>query len=312
MGLMSTRIVFMGSPDFALPTLQALHEAFEVVGVVTQPDRPAGRGQKLQPPAVKVLAETFGLPLVQPARLKEPEAMALLSAWAPDVIVVAAFGQILREDVLTLPPHGCINVHASLLPRWRGAAPVQAALLHDDVTGVTIMKMDKGLDTGPILSQRSLPITEEVTAGVLFDRLAQMGADLLVEALPAYLRGEIMPIPQDDERSTYAPMLKKEDGALDFDQPASFLARMVRAYHPWPGAFQFYNDVRLKVYQAHAMPALNVHPGARYIIEGQPAWGTAEGLLVLDEVQVAGKSRVSGEDFLNGAKDWIDERERNE
>lgn len=299
----------MGSPDFALPTLRALDKAFDVVGVVTQPDRPSGRGQKTTPPDVKVLADQLVLPVIQPVRLKEKEAMDQLRTWSPDVIVVAAFGQILREAVLNLPPFGCLNVHASLLPRWRGASPIQAALLHDDVTGVTIMKMDKGLDTGDILAQQSYPITDDMTAGVLFDQLAQVGADLLIETLPAYLNGEIVPTPQDDEHSTYAPMMKKTDGELDFSQPAAILARKVRAYHPWPGAYQVFNGVRLKIYQAHALLDHIAVPGQRYIIEGRPAWGTAEGMLVLDEVQAAGRSRVSGENFINGAKDWISETE---
>jgi methionyl-tRNA formyltransferase len=300
---MEPRIVFMGSPDFALPTLRALHEHFDVVGVVTQPDRPAGRGRDLRPPDVKVLAQELGLPLIQPKTLKDPAAMAQLTAWSPDVIVVAAFGQILRENVLTLPEYGCVNVHASLLPRWRGAAPVQAAVLHDDRTGVTIMQMDKGLDTGPILSQRSMDIPVEMTAGILFDELARMGADLLVETLPAYLSGEITPQAQDDSLSTYAPRLKKSDGELDFSQPAAYLARMVRAYNPWPGAYQFLDGARLKVYRAHAIPGA-AQPGERLIVDGLPAWGTGEGLLVLDEVQLAGRGRVNGEAFLHGAKNW--------
>jgi len=312
MGMMNKRVVFMGSPDFALPTLRALNKAFEVVSVVTQPDRPAGRGRKMQPPEVKILAEELGLPLIQPASLKDPDAFKQLEAWSPDVIVVAAFGQILRENVLNLPPYGCINVHASLLPRWRGAAPVQAAILHDDVTGVTIMKMDKGLDTGPILSQKTIPIPDEITAGELFDQLAQLGADLLVDTLSKYIRGEIQPEPQNDEKATYAPRLQKADGELDFNQPAGFLARKVRAYAPWPGAFQFYDGIRLKIYRAHAKEAPDVKPGERTIGEDKPAWGTAKGLLVLDEVQAAGKSRVSGEEFLHGAKDWINNEEKNQ
>jgi len=306
MGFMKLRIVFMGSPDFSLPTLQALHKRHEVVGVVTQPDRPAGRGRSLHPSDVKLLSVELGLPLIQPQTLKAPDALKQLQNWSPDVIVVAAFGQILRENVLQLPPFGCINVHASLLPRWRGAAPVQAAVLHDELTGVTIMKMDKGLDTGPILSQRSLPISETMTAGQLFDQLAQMGADLLVETLPKFIRGEIKPKPQDDERATYAPQLKKSDGKLDFDQPAEFLARLVRAYNPWPGAFQFYGDIRLKIIKAHAEPAQDLMPGKRTIIDDKPAWGTIDGALVLDEVQAAGKSRVRGDVFLHGAKDWVE------
>jgi methionyl-tRNA formyltransferase len=293
----------MGSPDFALPTLRALHEHFDVVGVVTQPDRPAGRGRDLRPPDVKVLAQKLDLPLIQPRTLKDPQALAQLAAWRPDVIVVAAFGQILREDVLNLPPYGCVNVHASLLPRWRGAAPVQAAVLHDDRTGVTIMKMDRGLDTGPILSQRAMDIPVNMTSGDIFDRLAAMGADLLVETLPAYLNGEITPQPQDDSLSTYAPRLEKTDGELDFTQPAAYLARMVRAYIPWPGAYQFVDGARLKVYRAHAAPG-SARPGERLIVDEKPAWGTGEGLLVLNEVQLAGKSRVNGEAFLRGAKNW--------
>ncbi|MDY6874330.1 MAG: methionyl-tRNA formyltransferase, partial [Chloroflexota bacterium] len=285
------------------PTLRTLHANFEVVGVVTQPDRPAGRGRDLRPPDVKVLAQALDLPLMQPKKLKDPDAMAQLADWQPDVIVVAAFGQILPENVLTLPAHGCVNVHASLLPRWRGAAPVQAAVLHDDRTGVTIMRMDKGLDTGPILSQRSMVIPPEITAGDLFGALAEMGADLLVETLPAYLNGDITPQPQDDSKSTYAPRLNKSDGALDFSQPAAYLARMVRAYNPWPGAHQFLDGARLKVYRAHAVSG-NAQPGDRLIVDELPAWGTAKGLLVLDEVQLAGRGRVEGEAFLHGAKNW--------
>lgn len=295
----------MGSPDFALPTLRVCHDKFNVVGVVTQPDRPAGRGRVEQPPDVKVLAQDLGLPLIQPNSLKEVAAFEQLQEWSPDVIVVAAFGQILRENILNLPPHGCVNVHASLLPRWRGAAPVQAALLNDDVTGVTIMKMDKGLDTGPILRQREIFITEEMTAGTLFDQLAQMGADLLAETLPKYIRGEIKPRPQDDALATYAPRLKREDGLMDFNQPADFLARMVRAYDPWPGAYQFWGGTRIKVFAAHTETGVDIPPGTPAIVGDLPAWGTQSGLLVLDELQMAGKQRVSGAEFLRGAKDWL-------
>ncbi|MFW5714349.1 MAG: methionyl-tRNA formyltransferase, partial [Brevefilum sp.] len=241
--------------------------------------------------------------------LKGVETLEKLKLWSPDVIVVAAYGQILRENVLNLPPYGCVNVHPSLLPRWRGAAPVQAAVLHDDVTGVTIMKMDKGLDTGPILSQKRIPIPEDMTAGKLFDILARMGAELLVETLPKYISGELHLKPQDDEQATYAPQLKKEDGELDFDQPAEFLARMVRAYSPWPGTYQFFEGQRLKVFRAHADGSKQIYPGKRTIIDDLPAWGTVSGLLVLDEVQLAGKTRVSGNEFLHGAKNWIEEQE---
>ena len=299
----------MGSPDFALPTLSALHKKTKVVGVVTQPDRPAGRGRTLHPPEVKVLAQSLGLPLIQPGSLKSLEVIHQIQNWSPDVIVVAAFGQILRENLLNLPKFGCLNVHASLLPRWRGAAPVQAAILNDDITGVTIMMMDKGLDTGPILNQRSIPINDDMNSGMLSDILAHMGAELLVESLPMYINGTIKPQSQDDMDATYAPRLKKQDGLLDFYKPACYLAREVRAYDPWPGAFEFFNGKRLKIFRAHSVETLDSIPGKRYIYDEKPAWGTVNGYLILDEVQIAGKKRVSGEDFINGAPNWPTNRE---
>ncbi len=303
---MDTKIVFMGSPEFALPTLQALAGRFAVVGVVTQPDRPAGRGRKLAPPPVKTLAQELGLPVIQPRRLKEPQAMQQLAAWQPDLIVVAAFGQILRRNVLELPPHGCLNVHASLLPRWRGAAPIHAAILHGDrETGVTIMQMDPGLDTGPILSQRATPIAPDDTAGTLSERLARLGAELLVETIPGYLSGTIRPQPQDDSRATYAPKLEKRAGALDFSQPVEALERRVRAMHPWPGAYLLWEGNRLRV--RRAAPKEIPHPpppGTRLIHGGLPAVAGADGLLLLTEVQPAGKRPMSGRDFLNGARAW--------
>lgn len=297
-------VVFMGSPEFALPTLRALAAHYQVIGVVTQPDKPAGRGRSLTPPPVKQLADELGLPTIQPRRLREPEAMARLQAWQPDLIVVAAFGQILKPAVLELPPHGCVNVHASLLPRWRGAAPIHAALLAgDEQSGVTIMRMDAGVDTGAMLSQRSLPIQPSDTAGTLSEKLAVLGADLLLEALPAYLRGEIQPQAQDNSLATYAPMLQKEQGQLDFSQPAQALARQVRAYHPWPGTFTLWEGQVLKIHAAHAIPEPS-QPGKRYIHEGLPALGCGEGMLVLDELQPAGKRPMPGRAFLQGTRNW--------
>jgi methionyl-tRNA formyltransferase len=308
---MQPSILFMGSPDFALPTLSALKDHYPVVGVVTQPDRPAGRGRVLSPPPVKTLAASLGLPVIQPRRLKEAQAMQQLNQWKPDLIVVAAFGQILKSEVLDLPRYGCINVHASLLPRWRGAAPIQAAILHgDEQSGVTIMRMDPGLDTGPILSQRSTAITPQDTAESLGNRLAQLGAELLIETLPAYIDGKISPKPQDDSLATYASMLEKEAGHLDFNQPAELLARKVRAFNPWPGAFTMWQGTYLKIHQAHAKSAQtsNLEPGKTVISEGLPAITTADGLIVLDEVQPAGKKAMPGKIFLNGAKGWGDPR----
>lgn len=303
----SPRIVFMGSPEFSLPTLGALAANYDVVGVVTQPDRPAGRGRTLTPPPVKVLAGELGIPVIQPRRLREPEAMGQLQVWQPDLIVVAAFGQILRPEVLLLPRHGCINVHASLLPRWRGAAPIQAAILHgDQQTGITIMVMDPGVDTGPILSQRSLPISPEDTAGSLGEKLSGLGANLLIETLPATLEGRLKPLPQPEDGATYAPMLKKEDGQLNFHQPAEDLARKVRAFNPWPGAHILWQGEMLKIHRAHVAPPVEAEPapGEPARAGNLPALGTSQGLLVLDEVQPAGKRPMPGEVFLRGARKW--------
>lgn len=303
--IMSLRVVFMGSPNFAVPTLRRLAEHYPVTGVITQPDRPAGRGRVLTPPPVKVLAQSLGIEVLQPERMREPEAQAKLQEWSPDIIIVTAFGQILRKNVLDLPQYGCINVHASLLPRWRGAAPVQAAILHGDAeTGVTIMRMDPGIDTGPILSQRAMPIHSDDTAETLGLRLAEDGADLLIETLPAYLEGNLQPREQDDSLSTYAPMLAKEEGLLDFSQPAEALERRVRAFNPWPGAYFEWQGQLLKVHRARAVPGELAEPGKRYILHDLPAVATASGSLVLDEVQPAGKRAMPGEAFLSGARNW--------
>jgi methionyl-tRNA formyltransferase len=295
----------MGSPDFAVPSLVELAMRFPVVGVVTQPDRPAGRGGTLRPPAVKDAALRLGLPVMQPERLRQPEALDLLRSWAPDVIVVAAFGQILRPSILDLPQYGCINIHGSLLPRWRGAAPIQAAILAGDAeTGITIMKMDPGVDTGPVLSQRYIPISPDDTAGTLFSKLAPLGAAVLLDTLPHYLSGEIKPQIQSEVGITYAPMLKKEDGLLDFTQPAAALARRVRAYSPWPGAYFLDNGNSLKV-QKVSTAAGKADPGKHLVHDGNPAVGTGEGILILEEVQPAGKKPMPGKAFLAGARDWV-------
>lgn len=302
---MKPRLVFMGSPKFALPTLSALAENYSIQGVVTQPDRPAGRGKELTPPAIKSFAVDLGLPVIQPERLKDPAAMQQLANWAPDLIVVVAFGQILRQAVLDLPRYGCINVHASLLPRWRGAAPIQAAILAgDEWTGVTIMRMDSGVDTGPILSQRGIPILCEDTAGSLSERLAELGAELLIETLPAYLMGELQPRPQNELGVTYAPMLKKGDGQLDFTQSALDLAQRVRAFNPWPGATTQWKGQPLRIHSAHAIEDYLSQPGQRLVYGPKPAIGTGQGTLVLDEVQPAGKKAMPGDVFLRGARDW--------
>jgi methionyl-tRNA formyltransferase len=305
------RVVFMGTPNFAVPVLEALTGTHQVVGVVTQPDRPAGRGRRLTPSPVKQVALDLGFPLSQPRSLRTPEAVAQLAAWEPDVIVVAAFGQILKQDVLDLPPHGCLNVHASLLPRWRGAAPAPAAILAGDfVTGVTIMRMDAGLDTGPILAQREEPIRSDDTRETLENRLARRGAELLVETLPAYLAGDLPPQPQPAEGVTYAGQLRKEDGHLDWSLPAVDLDRRVRAFTPWPGAFTTWQGRRLKVLRSVPLPDWrgNAPPGTALALADGLAVVTGEGALHLEEVQLAGKRPADVAAFLRGQRDLVGSR----
>jgi methionyl-tRNA formyltransferase len=301
----SIRTVFMGSPDFALPILTGLAEAYNVVGVVTQPDKPAGRGRVITPPPVKDLAKALGIPIIQPYRMKETDAMERLAEWAPQIIVVAAFGQILRQEVLDLPHYGCINVHASLLPRWRGAAPIQAAIVNgDDVTGISIMKMDAGMDTGDVLRQRAIPIGLQDNGGSLSERLSKLGANLLIETLREHLDGKITPQQQDDTKVTYAPKLDKSAGALDFNRPAEHLARLVRAFNPWPGAYTMWHGQMLKIHHAHSLARQSPGCGVFFTEDGYPAVGTREGILVLDVVQPAGKKAMPGNLFLHGAKTW--------
>jgi methionyl-tRNA formyltransferase len=309
------RIVFMGTPSFAVATLQALAAAHTIVGVVTQPDRPSGRGRRLELPPVKAFALSAGLPIIQPQRLREPAALAQLQAWAPDLIVVAAFGQILRPAVLDLPAHGCLNVHGSLLPRHRGAAPIAAALLAGEgETGITIMRMDPGLDTGPMLGQRALPILPDDTTGSLTDRLAPLGAALLLEVIPAYLAGQLPPVPQDDAQATYAPQLKKDDARLDFTRPALELERRVRAYNPWPGAFAPWPDPAaaqprlLKIMRAAVLSERLGESGEVVATPQGPAVGADASALLLLEVQPPGKRPMSAADFARGARGFIGSR----
>ncbi len=296
----------MGSPDFALPSLRALVNSYQVVGVVTQPDRASGRGKELKAPPVKSLAFELNIPVTQPEKLRAPEAMEQLQKWNPDVIVVAAYGQILKQDVLNVPRFGCINVHASLLPRWRGAAPVNAAILAgDEDTGVTIMKMEAGLDTGPMYAKKSMRLMPNDTTGSVLQTLSTLGADLLIKTLPEIISGHLSPAPQPGENATYAPMLKKEDGRLDFfSQTADELERRVRAMNPWPGAWMELNDSSLlKVHRAR-VGQKNGQAGQRFIEQNQPAVYARSGFLFLDEVQPAGKKPMDGKSFLAGSRDW--------
>ena len=301
-----TKIVFMGTPAFAVPTLRVLAERGFVAGVVTQPDRPAGRGQQVAESPVKLLAVELRLPVIQPLRLSDVAAMAQLHAWQPDLIIVAAFGQILRPDVLTLPPLGCVNIHASLLPRHRGAAPIAAAILAGDPeTGVTIMRMDAGLDTGPAFSIRKEPIRPDDTTLTLAERLAEVGATLLMETLPRILDGTAVAQPQDEAAANFAPRMEKEDGHLDFSRPAVELERRVRAVTPWPGAYALWEGRPLKVLRAALRPQAAGQPGVVMASEAGPVVACQAGGLALVEVQAAGKKPMPGTTFARGARGFI-------
>ena len=302
------RVIFMGTPQFAVPTLQALIEHHEVVGVVTQPDGRAGRGRKVVVSPVKQVAMERELALLQPWTLNDADVVTRLAEWHPEVIVVAAFGQLLPASVLELPPYGSINVHASLLPRYRGAAPISAAILDGEpVTGITIMRMDEGLDTGPILTQAECPISPDETTASLTAKLAELGAQLLIEALDGWLEGAIEAQSQDDSAATYCDQLEKADGLLDWSQPAAYLDRQVRACDPWPGAYTTWQGSRLKVLRARP------HPGW----EGEGKQGrvhqigegigvvTGQGALELIEVQLAGKRPMPAAFFARGQRDLV-------
>lgn len=298
----------MGSPEISVPALKALAGHYNVVGVVTQPDREAGRGKKIVMPAVKEAALALNIPVIQPERMKVPGTLEQLQAWAPDLIVVMAFGQILRKNVLELPPFGCLNAHASLLPRWRGASPIQAAILNGDtVSGITIMQMDPGIDTGPMLKARELAIDPEDTTVSLSAKMADLAAELLIEVIPEYASGALQPQPQPEEGACYTGMINKEDGILDFSQSAYSLNCKVRAYNPWPCAMFEIGGENFKVYKAHtAENTENLAPGTRTVVKGIPAIAASDGLLVLDELQAPGKKAMPGKAFLSGYRKWMD------
>jgi len=300
------RIVFMGTPEFAVGSLAALfamEDSVQVVAVVTQPDKPRGRGQALGIPPVKALALERGVPVLQPQKLRTPPFADALRALAPDVCVVTAYGKILPPDVLAVPRLGCVNVHASLLPRFRGAAPIQWAIAHgDEETGVCLMLMDEGLDTGPVLACRRQPIAADETSAGLHQKLAALGGALLREELPRYLRGELEAVAQPAEGAVYAPMIQKDDGRLDFTRSARELERRVRAFTPWPGAFTHLEGARLKVHRAQVGGGRGA-PGTQ--LAAGPAGlelACAEGSLLLQELQPEGKRAMSAADFLSGRK----------
>lgn len=309
------RIIFMGTPEFAVPSLEALiRSSYQVVVVYTQPDRKAGRGQAITSSPVKQLALAQGLEIVQPESLKVAGTVERLAGFAPELIVVAAFGQILPDAILDLPKLGCLNVHPSLLPRYRGASPIATAILQgDEITGVTIMLLDAGMDTGPILNQREMPISADDTTGSLASKLAQAGAQLLVETLPLWIDGQIKPQPQEENRASYSKVISKSDGEIDWRLSTLELWRRVRAFDPWPGCYTWWRGKRLKLGQVVPLYGeISGQPG-EVIALSPPATamvgvGTGDGVLGLLGVQLEGKREMSADEFMRGQRDFIGSR----
>jgi methionyl-tRNA formyltransferase len=317
---MPMRIVFFGSPDFALPSLEALIASpHDVVAVVSQPDRPAGRGHAATPPPVKRLALEHGLPVLQPEKVSEPEPVEALRELRPDLFIVAAYGQILRQRLLDVPPLGVLNVHASLLPRWRGASPIATAILAgDEVTGVTLMQMVRALDAGPMIARVEMPISPHDTTGTLEPRLAAAGATLLTESLDAWVDGRLPSTPQDEALVTYAPQLTRADALLDWSQPAVELWRRVRAFNPWPVAHTQWRGEELRIHEAwplvHDSGELpgTVLPPATLPPEAEDpqttfAVATGSGSLAVRRLQRPGKRALNGDEFLRGQRDFVGE-----
>jgi methionyl-tRNA formyltransferase len=312
------RIIYMGTPHFAVPALEALiakaapgvllPEGYELVTVITRPDKPVGRGKEIVYSPVKQTALAHNIPVWQPGSLKRPENIEGLAAYKADLYIVAAFGQILPQAVLDQPRYGTLNIHASLLPKYRGVSPISEAILQgDSETGVTIMLLDAGVDTGPILLSRAIPIAEDETTGSLTDKLAVLGAEALVETIPLWVRGKITPQPQDEQKASHTHMLHKEDGEISWNRPAAVLAREVRAYNPWPSAYTYWHGRLLKLLSARAEtlePGAEVAPGTVTLRKeaGHQVLTivTGSGLLDVDTLQLEGKKAMSAEEFVRG------------
>ena len=295
------RIVFIGTGEVGVPTLQGLLKSeHDVVGVVTQPDKPVGRSQQIEPPPIKRIPITTKIAILQPPRIKDPHTIEEIRAITPDVIVVMAYGQILPRAVLEIPKIACLNLHASLLPRWRGAAPIQAAIAAgDQETGITVMYMDEGLDTGDILLERKLDILPTDTGASLHERLAQVAPEALFESLRLLTAKSAPRIPQDNAQATYAPKLKRDDGRIDWSEPAEVIERKIRAFNPWPGAFIKLGDRNLKVFSA-SLVNRSGKPGEILRSEKELVIGAGNDALALGEVQLEGKKRMSAAEFLRG------------
>ncbi len=299
------RVIFMGTPDFAVGTLEALRQAgHEIVLAVTQPDKPKGRGKSMQFPPVKEAALSHGIPVYQPRRVREPECIEELRQYQAEIIVVVAFGQILPKEILEMPKYGCVNVHASLLPKYRGAAPIQWALIHGErVTGVTTMRMDEGLDTGDMILKEEVELAPDETGGSLFDRLAQTGAALCVRTLEAIKDGTAVYTPQEHEAATHTTMIKKQLGQIDWNKPAQELECLIRGLNPWPSAYTSLNGKTLKIWKAavETQDVQKAKPGIVTAVEkDRITIQTGQGLLQLLEVQLEGKKRMATDAFLRG------------
>jgi methionyl-tRNA formyltransferase len=309
---MEKRIIFMGAPEFAVPSLEALiHGGYQVVAIYTQPDKRAGRGQQITSSPVKQLALSQGLDVVQIEKFKVAGTVDKLAALTPDLIVVAAFGLLLPPEVLNLPKFGCLNVHPSLLPRHRGASPMAAAILQgDEITGVTIILLDTGMDTGPILNQKEVPITDEDTTGSLSVKLAKVGAQLLMETLPLWIEGRKKPRSQDESGASHSKMIKKEDGEIDWRLSTQELWRRVRAFDPWPGSFARWRDKRLKLVKVLPLYGKKSDEPGKVVALPPPApvtvgVETGDGVLGLVKLQLEGKRELSAEEFVRGQRDFI-------
>lgn len=302
------KIVFMGTPDYAAAALEALIRAgHEITAAVTQPDKPKGRSGELQPPPVKVCAAEHGIPVMQPRRIKAPEAMEELRGYPADIYVVAAFGQILSQEILDMPSGGCLNIHASLLPRYRGASPIQHAILNGEKeTGITIMQMDAGIDTGDMLYKKKIPILPEDTYATLHDKLAVLGGEAVTEALALLEQGKLTAEKQQEELSCYAPLIRKEMGKIDFGEGAEQICRKIRALTPWPSAYTGYQGKQLKIWQAALEKAAGTKagvPGEILAIDKESILVAAgESALRIYQLQLEGKKRMSAHDFLLGVK----------
>lgn len=300
------KIVFMGTPDFSVGALEALIKAgHEICLVVTQPDKPKGRSGAMQFPPVKECAVKYDIPVFQPERIKKPEAVSVLKEYEADIYVVAAFGQLLSQEILDIPKYGCVNIHASLLPKYRGASPIQQAVIDgEEKSGVTIMQMELGMDTGAILYQKEMELDPKETGESLFEKLAVLGAEAIVEALPLIENGEIEPIPQDEEKATHVKMITKTQGLIDFSKSAIEIERLIRGMNSWPSAYTYLNGKQLKIWDGDVTEgAKEGQPGEIVRVEKSAFYvQTGEGLLKINELQLEGKKRMNVHDFLLGFK----------